>query len=278
MSYFCCPVCGARLAEEGKSLVCENRHSFDQAKSGYVNLLLSQRRKDKRHGDDKRMVASRRDFLNKGYYQPLLAGVSDAVKKYAKSGCTILDAGCGECYFTANVYQELLRTGVRCEMLAVDISKQALHSGAGRCRDLKLAVASVFRLPVKDVSCEILLSLFAPCCGTEFHRVLKEGGILIRAVPLEKHLWSLKKAVYDNPYENKPEAPELDGFELLEKQEIRTTIHIVGGADIVNAFSMTPYLYKTGASDQQKLLELSEIETETEFGILIYRRQSTAMI
>jgi 23S rRNA (guanine745-N1)-methyltransferase len=273
MSYFCCPVCGADLTDRGKSLGCENLHSFDRAKSGYVNLLLSQQRKDKRHGDDKRMVAARRDFLNKGYYRPLLTGVSDAVKKYAQSDFTILDAGCGECYFTAGVCRELQGAGVRCEILAVDISKEALHAGAARCRDLKLAVASVFRLPVKDASCEIFLSLFAPCCGPEFFRVLKQGGILIRAVPLEKHLWSLKKAVYDAPYENKPEDPGLAGFELIEKREIKATIRIAGSEDILNAFSMTPYFYKTGADDQKKLLELSKLDTETEFGILIYRRQ-----
>lgn len=271
MSIFCCPVCGADLAKSEKSLVCENRHSFDRARSGYVNLLLSQQRKDKRHGDDNRMVAARRDFLNMGYYTPLLSGVADAVGRYARSGCAILDAGCGECYFTANLYEKLLQSGLSCEMLGVDISKKALQAGAGRCRDLKLAVASVFRLPVKDASCDIVLSLFAPFSGAEFYRILKKGGVLIRAVPLERHLWGLKKAVYDHPYENKPESPELDGFALLETQEIRTTVRISGG-DILNAFSMTPYFYKTGATDQEKLLRFSEIDTEIEFGILTYRK------
>ncbi|MPM05958.1 23S rRNA (guanine(745)-N(1))-methyltransferase [bioreactor metagenome] len=272
MSRFICPVCGKDLLEDGQSLRCENAHSFDIARSGYVNLLLSQQVKSKHHGDDKMMVRARRDFLNKGYYRPLLDSLSEAVRKHVKDGCVIFDAGCGECWYTANIYEYLAENQIEFEMLAVDISKDALTVGAKRCRLLKLAVASVFRLPMKDGSCDILTSVFAPCCETEFARVLKKGGILIRAVPLKRHLWSLKKAVYDNPYENQAEDFVLDRFELIGKQEITKTIHLSSGEDITNVFMMTPYYYKTSAEDQNKLRNLTELNTEIEFGILIYRR------
>ena len=273
MSGFSCPVCGKGLKEEGGSLVCENRHCFDLAKSGYANLLLSQQRKNKRHGDDKLMVRARREFLNGGYYRPLLEGVSGVVRKYAGNGCTILDAGCGECWFTENICRDLTEHGVRYEMLAVDISKDALAAGGGRSRDIRLAVASVFHLPLQAASCDLLISLFAPCCWPEFSRVLKPGGIMIRAFPLERHLWRLKEAVYDRPYENEPETSDPEGFELLDHQEIRGSVRIVGGENIQNAFAMTPYYYKTSAGDQEKLKALSELETEIEFGILTYRRR-----
>lgn len=272
MSCFICPVCGNELREEGSSLRCENAHSFDIARSGYVNLLLSQQAKSKHHGDDKTMVRARRDFLNKGYYRPLLDALSDAVKKYAQDGCVIFDAGCGECWYTANIFEYLAENQIDFELLAVDISKDALAAGAKRCRFLKLAVASVFRLPMKESSCDILTSVFAPCCGEEFARVLKKGGILIRVVPLERHLWSLKNVVYDSPYENQAEDLNLEKFELIEKLEIRKTIHLPNSEDITNVFMMTPYYYKTSAEDQKKLQNITELDTETEFGILTYRR------
>ena len=68
MSGFICPVCGGRLADCGTLLRCEGNHCFDKSKFGYVNLLLSQSSGAKRHGDDRVMVRSRRDFLNAGYY------------------------------------------------------------------------------------------------------------------------------------------------------------------------------------------------------------------
>ncbi len=273
MSKFICPVCGRELITNFKSVCCENNHNFDIAKSGYVNLLLSQQIKSKRHGDDKLMVRSRQDFLNKGYYDSLLNNVLKTIIKYAKNGCRILDAGCGECWYTANIYKYLIKNQIKPEVLAIDISKDALAAGAKRNREIELAVASVFSLPVKEESCDILISFFAPFCGGEFTRVLKKDGVMIRVIPLQKHLWSLKKAVYENPYENEVESYILDGFELLENQEVRESIHLSCHEDISRVFTMTPYYYKTSAEDQRKLQDLSALETEIEFGILTYRKK-----
>ena len=272
MSNFICPVCGEDLNSNGKSLFCPKNHNFDTAKSGYTNLLLSQVVKTKHHGDDKLMVRSRQAFLNKDYYKPLLQLVCDTVKAYSFTGMKILDAGCGECWYTANIYEHLLENNIAPEMSGVDISKDALAAGAKRNRNIELAVASVFHLPVKENSCNMVLSFFAPFSAEEFGRVLKKGGILIKVFPLERHLWRLKAAVYEKPYENELEDAEPAGFELIEKQEIRQSIHLPTNEDIMNVFTMTPYYYKTGAQDQRKLRDIQELDTDIEFGILTYRK------
>ena len=59
-AFFCCPICRAVLKREARSLVCGNRHSFDVAAKGYVNLL---RAFGASHGDNADMVAARRRFL-----------------------------------------------------------------------------------------------------------------------------------------------------------------------------------------------------------------------
>ena len=48
----CCPVCGGAMRVNSNILSCENRHAFDIAKEGYVNLLRSGKSGD-RIGDDK---------------------------------------------------------------------------------------------------------------------------------------------------------------------------------------------------------------------------------
>jgi len=158
------------------------------------------------------------------------------------------------------------------EMLGVDISKDALAAGAKRTKQIKLAAASVYRLPVANKSCDMVLSLFAPVSAQEFSRVLRPGGILIRAIPLEKHLWSLKAAVYDRPYKNEADSGEAEGFEIVERREIRQRIHLTCNEDIINLFTMTPYYYKTSAEDQIKLKNMDELDTETAFGLLTYQR------
>ena len=80
-----CPVCKKKLIKENKTFQCENNHSFDCAKQGYVNLS---RKQTKNHGDNALMVKARTDFLEKDYY--------DFMRQYVKgkaNGSIYLDAG-----------------------------------------------------------------------------------------------------------------------------------------------------------------------------------------
>lgn len=272
MAQFCCPVCGQPLIKGEKTFSCAGGHSYDRARTGYVNLLRSQSSGKKRHGDDKRMVAARSRFLEKGYYRCLLDAVAEEALAYTKGKSVILDAGCGECWYTDGLWQAFRAMGREPELLGVDISKDALLAGSKRNPQLTLAVASLFALPVAEQSCGLVVNLFAPLALEEFCRVLCPGGILLRAIPLKRHLWGLKKAVYETPYENEVDMPELAGLTLLKQREIRTVLHLNDSADIMDLFQMTPYYYKTGPVDQAKAERLTSLETELEFALRIYRR------
>ena len=98
MSFFICPVCNSVLFEQESRYSCENNHCFDKAKQGYVNLLMSQQSSLKRHGDDKLMVKSRRDFLGKGYYSELCDKICLTVDRIKKKDSVLFDIGFGEGY------------------------------------------------------------------------------------------------------------------------------------------------------------------------------------
>jgi 23S rRNA (guanine745-N1)-methyltransferase len=66
-----CPACKGQLQLHDKQWVCDNKHSFDCAKEGYVNLLLPQHKNSKAPGDNTEMVLARRAFLEQGHYQAL---------------------------------------------------------------------------------------------------------------------------------------------------------------------------------------------------------------
>jgi 23S rRNA (guanine745-N1)-methyltransferase len=270
--YFTCPVCGKELIRGEKAVACENGHSFDLSKSGYVNLLMSQQSNSKRHGDDKLMVRARRDFLDAGYYAPLRDALSAEAAAHAYDGCVLLDAGCGECYYTSAVAERIRAYGISADILAIDISKAALNYGVKRSADISAAVASVFAMPVADESCDIVTSLFAPLAVNEFARVLRSGGVLILAVPGRRHLWELKAAVYDNPYENDDFSGEMNGFTFVGRRKITDSINLTSNCDIMNLFMMTPYYYKTSAHDQEKLRKLDTLSTTVEFELMIYQK------
>lgn len=272
MSVFMCPVCGKKLDKYGKSYVCENRHSFDIARSGYVNLLLSKHIGKAIHGDNKLMLRARKSFLEAGYYSPLCEKAAEIVKGYAKNGSIILDAGCGEGYYTTAINDYLHRQNIAAGLYGVDISKDAVEMAAKRKSGITFAAASVFHLPVVTKSCDILLTMFAPYCGEEYRRVLKDGGIMVMAIPSENHLWELKSAIYDVPYKNKVNPYELDGFKFLGGERVDFCMKIAEKSSIADLFSMTPYYYRTGRIEQERLNTLETLVTQADFEILVYRK------
>ncbi len=259
-----CPVCGGPLAEMQGRLVCGKGHSFDRARNGYVNLLL-RGGSGKRHGDDVAMVQSRRAFLERGYYAPVRDAVLRALALQLPQGGVVLDAGCGEGYYTAAVAS---MPGT--EVLGTDISRPAVKACAGR--GIRCAVASSARLPLEDGCCDGVLSLFAPMEAREFRRVLRPGGVLVTAVPMPRHLWSLKAAVYDRPYENDPPEEKVPGFFPAGHTDVEKRIVLPNGEDIGALFRMTPYWYKTSRADQEKLCSLDRLETELFVRIAVWRR------
>lgn len=268
MSSFICPVCKSGISLFERTYKCNNNHCFDLSKDGYVNLLMSQQSSLKRHGDDKLMVKARREFLEKGFYSELREKLCETLKATLPDNATIIDVGCGEGYYTAEIAKNN-----NFEIFGIDISKDALKYAAKSVKNSSFAVASAFSLPFADNSADCVLSVFAPSAYEEFYRVLKPDGKLIKAIPLEEHLWELKCALYNEPYKNKPEKRNDELFELVSQKEIKYKINLTEKEDIENLFKMTPYYYKTGREDAEKLLSLQSLETTVHFGVEIYEKR-----
>lgn len=274
MNFFTCPICKEPFERVGNSLVCPKRHSFDLSRRGYVNLLRPSKSGGARHGDDKLMVAARTAFLDAGFYEPLLNALKAVVCPNAAEIRTVLDAGCGEGYYTNGLREALLPMSPALAVYGIDVSKDAVHAASLRERSLRLSVASIFDLPVADGSVDLLVNLFAPYDGKEFARVLRDGGMLLRVFPAERHLWELKTAVYDVPYENEIDTFDLEGFTMTEKTHLRFPLSLDCAEQIDALFKMTPYYYKTSREGQARLKALNFLETHAEFYIAVYRKNA----
>lgn len=93
-----CPACCHRLIKNIDIYCCQNQHSYDIAKDGYVNLHLVQHKHSKSPGDSDEAVLARRRFLSEGFYAPLKNDVAQIIANlnHAKQGLLALDIGCGE--------------------------------------------------------------------------------------------------------------------------------------------------------------------------------------
>src|ERR1700734_1848303 len=98
-----CPVrdCHQALTREAQRWVCPQGHSFDIARSGYVNLLQPQDRRSKNPGDKAEAVAARRRLHDLGATAPLLQGIAGILD--ARPCDVVLDAGCGDGFYTGSL-------------------------------------------------------------------------------------------------------------------------------------------------------------------------------
>ena len=269
--FFDCPRCGLELTStDEKTRKCSLGHSYDRAKEGYFNLLLSS--VGGTHGDNIEMVRARRDFLSFGYYEPMATRVAERVLSVHPTGGILLDMGLGEGYYTDLVEREIYSRDEDSCVLGFDISKDAVKLASRRNKRISLAVASSYSVPLGDGKVDTVLNLFSPMALTEVSRVLKPNGHFVFVYPGEDHLFGLKEAVYDTPYKNKPEPSEIEGFELVFSEEIRYTVTIDGRERVSALFMMTPYAYRTGKRERERALTLDSVTTELDFVINVYRK------
>lgn len=269
MPAFICPLCRSPLATEAKTWRCANRHSFDVAREGYVNLLPVQHKHSREPGDSAEMVAARREFLDAGHYLPLREAIVALLAPLAAK--SLLDLGCGEGWYTGAL------AAVAKEVVGLDIAKPAVQLAAKRHKNIRWIVGSSAHLPLADSSVDLLASLFTPLNVPEMRRVLAPGGHLLLVTPAPDHLWSLRERLFDEVRPHEPDkflASLGEGFELRTRQEIAFSLELRRD-DLRRLLAMTPYAWKAKPERRAELEESASLHTEAAFALLLLQGAKT---
>ena len=262
-----CPVCSEELNKQDRSYVCPNRHSFDVARQGYVNLLTVQQKHSLNPGDTREQVLSRRAFLEEGHYAPILNALIETAKDLGITG-PILDVGCGEGYYSAQLAQAL-----NAELVGFDISKEAVRYAAAKYKGPTWLTATAAHIPVEAGSAQLVTSLFALTLPEEFSRVLADGGYYFQVLACQDHLLGLKSVIYPElKFKEKDSVPELPGFDLVKSIPIRFTF-TVEGAQIQNLFSMTPHVFRIGKEGAERLKNTQTLTDTASCVLNVYRKK-----
>ena len=222
-------------------------------------------------GDSKAAVAARKSFLSLEYYRPAAEELTRTLKKYLPKDATVIDAGCGEGYYTSMIAESGYSVS------GVDISKFAVEAAAKKAvasgiENGFFCVGSIFELPFFDRSADAVVNIFAPCSEAEFCRVLRPCGILAVMHAGIDHLMGLKKAIYDTARENDARNDLPKDMVLLEERRVKFEITVDGSENLQNLFAMTPYYWKTSISDGEKLKRLQSLDTVVDMIISIYKK------
>lgn len=265
---YVCPVCKAPLQAQQAQYVCSQGHSFDVAKKGYVNLLLSHKMRSKNPGDNKDMIAARRAFLSQGHYQPLLEKLAQLCAQHEVS--RLLDAGCGEGYYTCG----LARSGLT--VAGMDISKEGIIAACKRDKNLDWCIASVNDLPYQSGYFDAVLSVFCRVDDAEFYRVLRPGGVVIFVGPGSNHLPALRAGLYEQvrPYQTAKQEDYLPSFTEIASAGVKFAIELDSAEQIYNLLTMTPHYWSTNPEQQQRLLAQGHLSDSADMQIRVLRRDA----
>ena len=216
-----CPVCGNPLRVQSASLVCERGHTADIAAKGYVSLLRRPVRTSALY--DRDFFEHRAQVFAQGLYAHITAAVIDALGSGLGTGPSpasdearqppwrIMDAGCGD----GSVLHSLATSwgvgvgvgrgvGVgsaaddrrsHADLLGFDISRDAVSIAARGGGPIEWFVGDLAHIPVLNHTVDAVINVFSPANYAEFARILRPGGVLVKAIPGPGHLAELRAAI-----------------------------------------------------------------------------------
>ena len=268
MNLLMCPVCREQLKLNERTWRCDNQHSYDVAKQGYVNLHVVQHKHSKNPGDTVESVQARRAFLSAGHYAPLNQAVVEKIRELRIEN--LLDIGCGEGYYTDAMQAEVL------QCVGVDIAKNAVQVAAKLNKEVTWVVGTGATLPVLNTSIDLSTSLFSPIPKQEILRVLKDKAYLMVVTPAPQHLYAMREALFE---EVKPHEPQkfveqlADTFELVSEQVVDAPMSL-NQTDLKNLIAMTPYAYKAKPERRQVLEQQQSFDLMAQYQIYVFQKKA----
>jgi len=260
--------CGRALARAERTWRCEQGHSFDVARSGYVNLLQPHDRRSLAAGDSRETVAARRALLDSGFGAALRGALLATVDTLElPRGARVVDLGCGDGHFLAAVCERRGFAG-----WGVDLSAHAVESAARRHPEHAWIAANADRrLPFVDGAFDLALSIDGRRPRDEFARVLAPNGRLLVAVPAANDLIELRGSVLGEAHAiegaQRVEAELALRFRLVSRGEAAESREL----DRVGLAQLAAATYRCARrSEQQRLEGIERLVVTTAHSVLLF--------
>jgi SAM-dependent methyltransferase len=184
--------CGQPLTRHGSAYVCTRGHSYDIARSGYINLLQPQDRRAAVAGDARPAVDARAMLERAGVGAALVDALVRRIGELGLPPTAIavdLGSGTGRALAAIAAAHDVSAVGI-------DLSVAAATHAARHWPGLTWVVANADRaLPLVTASADLVLSLNARRNPLEVARVLKPSGAFLAAVPAPDDLIELRARV-----------------------------------------------------------------------------------
>lgn len=269
---FTCPICNSPLqVEKFKSMVCPNRHTFDFAKQGYLNLL----KHPLKTKYEKMLFEARRKVIREiGFFKPLDTKIVELIKKWKGplNEPHILDAGCGEGSHLAIICEQLVANGGSMGV-GIDIAKEGIVNAAKFYPQQIWIVGDLASLPFSDHQFDCVVNILSPSNYGEFKRVLNNEGIMIKVVPQSEYLRELREEFINKPgklsYSNEEVVSRLDErFQIVNRSKVRYT-QVLENEALEALVRMTPLTWSAAEEQIQAFLDKGSSKITVDLEVLV---------
>jgi 23S rRNA (guanine745-N1)-methyltransferase len=272
---FKCPVCGNSMhIDGGKSMVCLNKHCFDISKNGYVNLLLNSQKSKY----DKEMFKSRKFICELGFFNPLIESIVLLLKKNISNNnfdyIKVLDAGCGQGFHLYQIMRGLhKRMSDNILGVGIDISKEGIRIASKNYKNIIWCVADLAKIPFRNQQFDVILNILSPSNYTEFNRIIRNDGILIKVVPGDSYLKELREVFYQDTdkevYSNNEVIKHFSkNFKIIGIQNVQYDIAI-NKEEIKHVIKMTPLSWRATNEKIQEAFNRGIDSLTADFSIVV---------
>lgn len=273
-----CPICDSMMeVQDLKRITCPNRHTFDIAKQGYLNVMTH----PIKTGYDKALFEARRNVIvNSDFFGPFHTEMTGLIQKHAtQSDLSIIDMGSGEgshLYTISNILQKDHKHSI--SAVGIDISKEGILEAAKNYENHMWIVADLAKTPFHHHTFDVMLNILSPSNYEEFNRLLTDEGMVIKVVPRSKYLQELREFFHGDSeqrnYSNE-KVVELfkNKFDLIDQSIIHYE-STLSELDLQALIQMTPLSWGASADEINHFLNTGNREVTVDLDILIGKKKS----
>ncbi|MDY0395660.1 methyltransferase domain-containing protein [Virgibacillus halophilus] len=186
--------------------------------------------------------------------------------------------GCGEGSHLSQIsdivnseYSKIV-TGV-----GIDLSKEGVSVAAKNYFDKIWAVADLANTPFADKQFDVILNILSPSNYTEFNRLLKAEGLVIKIVPQSGYLKELREVIFDEPEKQSYSNADIvkrfnENIQLVDRSSLCYTVEL-DNPGIQTLIQMTPLSWATAEEQFKTLLKADSTKVTVDLEILIAKKE-----
>jgi 23S rRNA (guanine745-N1)-methyltransferase len=260
--------CTLPLERRERAFICPNGHTYDVARSGYVNLLQPQDRRSTAPGDSRAAVEARAALFQAGVGRAVVDAVIARVESVEPGAdLVVVDLGSGSGDALGMIAATRPVTGI-----GIDLSTAAAGHAARRFPSLTWVVANADRrLPLLDRSVNVVISLHGRRNPAECARVLTGTGLLIVVLPAPDDLIELRSLVQGEGVERDRADAMLAAhegpFAVVDRSPVRET-HDLDRDSLLHLLRSTYRGARLAAAEQVQSLDRMSVTLRSECVVL----------